>query len=61
MDNRFRPVLQHQAMLLPPNIADLIPPDALVRVVDKIVDSIDRTLIDDLYPGGGAPAYDPIM
>ncbi|MEW6889930.1 transposase, partial [Trueperella pyogenes] len=48
-------------MLLPPDIEQLIDQDALVRVVDGIVDHIDRELIDGLYPGGGAPAYDPVM
>lgn len=46
--------MQHQPMLLPP--------DALVRVIDQLVDHIDRDLLDRLYPGGGggAPAYDPV-
>ncbi|WP_241688547.1 IS1182 family transposase [Trueperella pyogenes] len=61
MDKRFRPVFQHQPMLLPLDIEQLIDQDALVRVVDGIVDHIDRELIDGLYPGGGAPAYDPVM
>lgn len=48
-------------MLLPPDFEQLIDQDALVRVVEAIVDHIDRELIDGLYPGGGAPAYDPVM
>ncbi len=61
MGSRFKPVMQHQPMLLPPDVSELIPPGAMVRVVDGMVDLLDRERIDSLYPGGGAPAYDPVM
>lgn len=61
MDKRFRQVRQHQLMLLPPDISELIPADAMVRVVDAVVDQLDRGLLDGLYPGGGRPSYDPLM
>lgn len=61
VDHRFKPVMQHQPLLLPPDVCDLIAPDALVRVIDQLVDHVDRDLLDRLYPGGGAPAYDPVM
>ncbi len=61
MDVRFKPVMQHQPMLLPPDVSELIPAGAMVRVVDGMVDLLDRERIDALYPGGGAPAYDPVM
>ena len=61
MGSRFKPVMQHQPMLLPPDISELIPPGAMVRVVDGMVDLLDRELIDSLCPGGGSPAYDPVM
>lgn len=61
MDVRFKPVMQHQPMLLPPDVSELIPAGAMVRVVDGMVDLLDRERIDGLYPGGGAPAYDPVM
>jgi len=39
----------------------MIPNGSMVRVVDSIIDSIDRRRLYELYPGGGASAYDPVM
>lgn len=58
---RFKPCMQHQPMLFPPSVEELIPEGALVRVVDSIVDGMDRSLLESVYPGGGAPAHDPSM
>ena len=58
---RFRPCRQNQPMLLPPDLSDLIPANAMVRLVDAIVGRMDRRLLESLYPGGGAPAHDPAM
>lgn len=58
---RFKPCAQHQPMLFPPSVEELIPDNALVRVVDSIVDGMDRSLLEPTYPGGGAPAHDPSM
>lgn len=58
---RFKPCMQHQPMLFPPSVEELIPEGALVRVVDSIVDGMDRSLLESAYPGGGAPAHDPSM
>ena len=60
-DPKFKPCMQHQGMLLPPNLSDLIPEGAMVRVVDSIVDGMDASRLRALYPGGGAPAHDPSM
>jgi transposase len=60
-DPIFKPCMQHQQMLLPPDISDLIDGNAMVRVVDAIVDSLDRSRLVSLYPGGGTSAYDPQM
>ena len=57
----FKPCKQHQMMLLPPDLSDLIEEDSLVRVVDEVIDSIDIHELYALYPGGGASAYDPKM
>ena len=56
---RFKPCMQDQPMLLPPDIGDLVPEGSMPRVVDMVVRSIDRTTLTSLYPGGGAPAHDP--
>ncbi|MDO4797434.1 MAG: IS1182 family transposase [Coriobacteriales bacterium] len=58
---RFKPCMQDQLMLLPPDIGDLVPEGSLARVVDEFVRSIDRSVLTSLYPGGGAPAHDPLM
>lgn len=57
----FKPCMQNQPMLFPPDVSDLIPANAMVRAVDSIVNSLDRKTLTDLYPGGGASAYDPFM
>lgn len=60
-DPRFRPYQQNQMRLLPLDLSEMIPEGHLVRVVDAVVESIDLSLLRSLYPGGGAPAYDPRM
>ena len=57
----FKPCMQHQPLLFPPDISDLIPENAMVRVVDALVDDLGTQKLRGLYPGGGAPAYDPSM
>ena len=39
---RFKPCMQDQPMLLPPDIGDLVPEGSMPRVVDMVVRSIDR-------------------
>lgn len=58
---KFKPCMQHQPMLFPPSVGELVPANALVRVVDSIVDGMDRATLESCYPGGGAPAHDPCM
>ena len=57
----FKPCLQHQMMLLPPDLSDLIPENSMVRIVDGVIDSLDTSKLKALYPGGGTSAYDPSM
>ena len=56
---KFKPCMQHQPMLFPPSVEELIPENALVRVVDSIVDGMDRSILESAYPGGGASACNP--
>lgn len=58
---KFKPCMQHQPMLFPPSVGGLIPENALVRVVDSIVEGMDRSALESAYPGGGASAHDPSM
>jgi transposase len=48
-------------MLLPHSLEELIPTGHLVRVVNAIIDRIDRRPLIDQYKGGGTSAYHPIM
>ncbi len=58
---KFKPCMQHQPMLFPPSVGELIPENALVRVVDSIIEGMDRSALESAYPGGGASAHDPSM
>lgn len=57
----FKPYEQQQAMLLPPSLEELIPEGHLVRVVNKMIEEIDRQVLERQYKGGGTSAYDPRM
>ncbi len=48
-------------MILPPNLEEMIPEKHLVRVVDKMVEELDKKILWGQYKGGGTSAYDPIM
>ncbi|MCX6640748.1 MAG: IS1182 family transposase [bacterium] len=57
----FKPYLQHQPMLLPPDLNELIPPHHLVRVVDQAVSRMNLDPVLERYPGGGTSSYHPRM
>ena len=57
----FKPYSQEQAMLLPPSLAEMIPEEHLVRVVNRVVDEMDISAIVAKYKGGGTSAYHPRM
>jgi transposase len=57
----FKPYEPQQAMLLPPSLEELIPEGHLVRVVYKMIEGIDRKVLESQYKGGGTSAYDPQM
>ena len=54
-------VPEDQLLLLPPNIADLVPEDSEVRIFSELVDQLNASALYAPYKGGGAPAYDPLM
>jgi transposase len=56
----FRSYQQHQLTLLPINLDELIPETHMVRVIDKAIEKMDMTPLLSQYPGGGAPAENPI-
>jgi len=57
----FKHADQNQQMLLPPSLDELIDEKHPVRIVNKIIDQIDLTVLYAQYEGGGASSYDPRM
>ena len=57
----FKANHQHQGMLLPPSLDDLIAPDHPVRVVNQVLDQVDITTLVQRYKPGGASSYHPRM
>jgi len=57
----FKPYIQDQAMLLPPNLEELIPAGHMVRVVDEMIEHLDLRVLERQYKGGGTSAYHPKM
>lgn len=52
---------QEQPMLLPPSLEELISEKHIVRVVNKLVESMDIKPLKATYKGGGRSAYNPLM
>jgi transposase len=57
----FKPYTMAQPSLLPQNLEELIPEDHLVRVVNRVIDSLDLEPILNEYKGGGTSSYHPRM
>ncbi len=57
----FKQYQPSQLMLLPSNLGDLIAENHLVRVLNRVVDKMDLSVVVNEYPGGGASAYHPMM
>jgi transposase len=57
----FKQYNMKQASLLPASLEELIPEDHLVRVVNRMVDSIDIRPVLLKYKGGGTSSYHPRM
>jgi transposase len=57
----FKPYQQKQSMLLPPDLEELIPEGHLVRIVNAMIDGVDKRILEAQYKGGGTSAYDPVM
>jgi transposase len=57
----FKAYHQHQAMLLPPSLEELIDASHPVRTVSEIVDKLDLSAIEAKYQGGGASSFHPRM
>ena len=61
MAKLFKDYPQHQLMLLPPSLEELIGADHPVRVVNSVIDRLDLKALNRTYKGGGASSYHPRM
>jgi transposase len=50
-----------QAILLQPSVEELLPGNHLVRMVSKLIEYLDKRVLERQYKGGGTNAYDPQM
>ena len=57
----FKSNHQQQAMLLPPDLSDLIAANHPVRVVNAVLDRVDITQLIEQYKPGGSSSYHPRM
>ena len=57
----FKSNHQHQGMLLPPDLSDLIAGNHPVRVVNDVLDKVDITALLQQYKPGGTSSYHPRM
>jgi transposase len=58
---KFISYTQHQLMLLPPSIEELIPAKHIVRTVNKVIETMDLSPLINTYKGGGRSSYNPVM
>jgi transposase len=57
----FKKYDQQQGYLLPPSLDELIDVNHPVRVVNRVINSIDLRLLGAQYKGGGTSSYHPTM
>lgn len=57
----FKTYDQSQAMLLPPSLEELIPQDHPVRVVNRVLDSVNLQPLLNKYKPGGTSSFHPRM
>lgn len=58
---KFKDYSQCQTQLLPPSVDDLISADHISRLMNKVIDDLDLSVIEDLYSDNGCHAYHPKM
>lgn len=57
----FKSYTTNDNLLLPPALGDFIEQKDPVRVINRIIESVDLQALLEKYPGGGCPAYHPRM
>lgn len=58
---KFKECNQGQAMLLPPDVRDILPPDHICFAVNDVVEKLDINSIKSTYSDNGSSAYNPRM
>lgn len=56
---KFRTYDQHQVMMLPPTLEELLPANHMVRILDLVVEQLDFTALYASYSEEGQPGYHP--
>ena len=57
----FKPYNQHQIMMLPPSLEELIPESHTVRVVNEVINRINVDPLLSAYQTKGTSSYHPLM
>lgn len=57
----FKPYDQHQILMLPPSLAELVPVGHPARVVNDVIDRINIKPLMDAYAVRGTSSYHPLM
>lgn len=60
-DHLFKPYHQGQAQLFPPSVDSLISENHPVRLINRVIESLDIDPILSQYKGGGSSSYHPRM
>ena len=57
----FKHYCMEQQILLPPSLDELLPENHIARVINRVVNRIDTSKLQEQYTGGGASSYHPLM
>src|SRR5665648_1113190 len=57
--SNFRPIDRQTSFLLPPSVDDWLPKKHLARFVVELIDSLDVTVMSNVYRGSGSASYHP--
>jgi transposase len=58
---QFKKYDQEQVIQVPIDVSTLIPSEHLVRIINRVVDDIDMSVLEKYYTGGGRNPYHPKM
>ena len=58
---RFKPYAQERVVHLPVLLSELVAENALVQIINKLVDGLEMSVLESYYSGQGHPPYHPKM